>query len=68
MGERITRRGWMAAVSRSTAAIAGAQEAGAGDSPEELLKQAKDQLQKGFESLHKVKIPAGTEPAFAFRA
>jgi len=67
----MTRRGWVAAIAGSTtvtALTATAQEAGAGDNSQTLLKQARDQLQRDFEALRTVKIPVETEPAFVFRA
>jgi len=70
MRDQLTRRGWVATLAGSATAMAQAppaQEA-ASDHPEALLKQARDQLQKNFEALRRVRIPGPTEPAFVFRA
>lgn len=37
-------------------------------SPEELLTAAKEQTKRSTESLAKVAVPMGTEPAFTFKA
>lgn len=65
---RITRRQAVALLT-ATKTGAGAQQARTSpQSPEELLKGARDRVRRNIEALAKVSVPAATEPAFQFKA
>jgi hypothetical protein len=65
---RFTRRKF--AVSALAPAVALAQNPPApppSDAPEELTKNARDQVRRNGEALAKINIPIATEPAFQFK-
>lgn len=65
----MTRREWAAALAASAApaALAQAPASEREASPEELLTEAKADVRRSAERLHKFDLPMATEPAFVFK-
>jgi hypothetical protein len=65
---RMTRRELAASALASAAAMAQNPPPTTAESPEELLKAAREQVKRTGETLAKHRIPMATEPAFQFKA
>ena len=65
---KITRRKLAASALASAAALAQTPPPAPAESPEELLKAAREQVKRTGETLAKHRIPMATEPAFQFKA
>jgi hypothetical protein len=70
---RVTRRDLArllaaAAVASQTAPAQTPQASRPPESAAELLRSARDEIQKSAAAIHKLQVPFATEPAFSFRA
>jgi len=65
---KMTRRKLAASALASAAALAQNPPPVPAESPDELLKAAREQAKRTGETLAKQRIPMSTEPAFQFKA
>ncbi len=71
MAQKITRRGWAAAITATAAlspSLNQAQVPVAQETPEELLEEARRQARRNQETLAKVPLEMAVEPASRFEA